>query len=907
MAFSYFDYPSVGVGDTLPVPPHLKRADIAVLVDGEAVSAALYEWTSVNEITTLAGYPSGANTRVERTTAVNKYDYEQNGSSSLDWEGMNLNFTQALFVIQEYVDKEQTRNDTVEFVVGLAEALELSLEDLADAVLPMLDLKAPLESPAFTGTPTVPTPALNAPDPIVANMEAVRAAIATVTKSSLGLGSVDNVSAANLRARSTHTGEQAMSTVTGLVSALGDKASHAEVASAVASVVDSSPAALDTLKELATALGNDPNFATSTATSLGNRLRVDAPQSLTTGQKNQGAANLGVAPGATANDTDSNLKARANHTGTQTASTISDLTEVTQDMIASFLEAGTNITLTYNDAGNKLTIAATSSVDTAASSVSVSASGGISSTNAQAALAELDSEKVAKAGDIMTGDLVISKTVPQIYLNAAADNGASIWGRKGTSARWQLVLGDGGSESGGNAGSTFGVNRYTDAGAFIGRAMTLYRDSGLAQFAGDLQVNGTRPVARRDGDTFTGNITISKTWAGLVLDRPAAGTGAELVGRTNGLNRWIVALASADGEAGGNAGSDFAIRRYNDAGQYLSDAVRIERATGDVTVPHVLRLARPARINNQQHEFYAAEYGMAPGSTATANSNALTAAVAAAQAAGGGRVVLPRGFSGLSSVPGDRVSIPKVAGVEVEIVGQGKSSGLGIPNTGTAYAIYVGSGTGGGSCGITFKGMAFKGPSATQGRAILAENANLLRMEDVQFYTMQIFVDSALGFGVEFFRCLSDHVGTYAFLSSTKAHGFRMSMSSLYNTGVAGTGTAIRLETTDMTDNVVLHGNHFEFCRQVFYSLGGVSATQINGNYIEYHTVDPLGFGAGANSYGVEVKANWIALGSQLRLDKIQTGEVKWNRFHDNNIAGLTVGTEGGAAKNYLTGTSVWS
>lgn len=64
----------------------------------------------------------------------------------------------------------------------------------------------------------------------------------------------------------------------------------------------------------------------------------------------------GIATSATANDTDANLKNRANHTGTQLASTISDLTEAVQDAVAATLVAGTNVTLTYNDAANTLTI-----------------------------------------------------------------------------------------------------------------------------------------------------------------------------------------------------------------------------------------------------------------------------------------------------------------------------------------------------------------------------------------------------------------------------------------------------------------------------------------------------------------------------------------------------------------------
>lgn len=65
-----------------------------------------------------------------------------------------------------------------------------------------------------------------------------------------------------------------------------------------------------------------------------------------------------VATGATANDADVNLKNRSNHTGTQTAGTISDFTEAVQDAVAALLASGTNVTLNYDDEGNTLTITA---------------------------------------------------------------------------------------------------------------------------------------------------------------------------------------------------------------------------------------------------------------------------------------------------------------------------------------------------------------------------------------------------------------------------------------------------------------------------------------------------------------------------------------------------------------------
>lgn len=70
--------------------------------------------------------------------------------------------------------------------------------------------------------------------------------------------------------------------------------SASDVDAKITALVDSSPAALDTLGELASALGNDPNFATTITTALGNRLRVDASQSLTEPHKTQGRTNLDV-------------------------------------------------------------------------------------------------------------------------------------------------------------------------------------------------------------------------------------------------------------------------------------------------------------------------------------------------------------------------------------------------------------------------------------------------------------------------------------------------------------------------------------------------------------------------------------------------------------------------------------
>ncbi len=83
-------------------------------------------------------------------------------------------------------------------------------------------------------------------------------------------------------------------TVANLTASIATKATPADIATAVATLVNSSPSTLDTLKELADALGDDANFSTTVTNALANRLRFDAAAPLTSVQQTQAFANLGV-------------------------------------------------------------------------------------------------------------------------------------------------------------------------------------------------------------------------------------------------------------------------------------------------------------------------------------------------------------------------------------------------------------------------------------------------------------------------------------------------------------------------------------------------------------------------------------------------------------------------------------
>jgi hypothetical protein len=68
-----------------------------------------------------------------------------------------------------------------------------------------------------------------------------------------------------------------LATNASVATAVTDMATNASVATAVAGIVDSAPATLDTLNELATALGDDANFATTTTTAIGNKINTANP------------------------------------------------------------------------------------------------------------------------------------------------------------------------------------------------------------------------------------------------------------------------------------------------------------------------------------------------------------------------------------------------------------------------------------------------------------------------------------------------------------------------------------------------------------------------------------------------------------------------------------------------------
>lgn len=211
-----------------------------------------------------------------------------------------------------------------------------------------------------------------------------------------------NASDAALRDRATHTGLQSAATVSDFVEAVQDAVGAMVVAGSNVTVNyddaagsltisstggGSSSADAETIRDtIAASLIGTGNISvvvndaadtitfstTATVNSTDAQLRdrsthtgTQSADTITDGTNNKAFTSAEktklstVAGGATYNSSDSFLLSRTNHTGTQLSSTISDFNEAAQDAVSTMLAAGTNVSLSYNDAANTLTITST--------------------------------------------------------------------------------------------------------------------------------------------------------------------------------------------------------------------------------------------------------------------------------------------------------------------------------------------------------------------------------------------------------------------------------------------------------------------------------------------------------------------------------------------------------------------
>ncbi|HAZ4262630.1 TPA: phage tail protein [Escherichia coli] len=186
---------------------------------------------------------------------------------------------------------------TRKYVDDKALELKVYVDDLMakhlDAVDPHSQY-APKDSPTLTGTPKAPTAAAGNNSVQIANTAFVQAAIlALIGGAPATLDTLKEIAAAinndpnfsttinNALALKAPLASPALTGAPTAPTAVQSTnntqiATTAFVKSAVAGLVGSSPEALDTLNELAAALGNDPNFATTVMNALAGKQPLDA-------------------------------------------------------------------------------------------------------------------------------------------------------------------------------------------------------------------------------------------------------------------------------------------------------------------------------------------------------------------------------------------------------------------------------------------------------------------------------------------------------------------------------------------------------------------------------------------------------------------------------------------------------
>jgi len=210
---------------------------------------------------------------------------------------------------------------------------------------------------------------------------------------------------------------------------------------------------------------------------------------------------------------------------------------------------------------------------TSADVLPVVPSGGISSTTVQAALYELDTEKLSKSGGVMTGPLTLAGPSHWTY----ATPGAGSWYDSNNAADKFFVGTDPTTETFRIYAATAAINALSIDG-ITGKTTVVHPPSNDYHIATKKYVDErTGDFVDVAGDTMTGGLTLP------TLNVEHA-NNSDIWFKAGGVAKWLT--RSEPLPAG-----DFNFHRYDNAGGYLGSALTIGRLTGDINV------ARDATIN----------------------------------------------------------------------------------------------------------------------------------------------------------------------------------------------------------------------------------------------------------------------------------------------------------------------
>lgn len=158
---------------------------------------------------------------------------------------------------------------------------------------------------------------------------------------------------------------------------------------------------------------------------------------------------------------------------------------------------------------------------------------------------------------------------PTFFIDGVSGHNRQVVFQTASSNRW-VMSANGAVENGSNAGSDFQLDAWSDTNTLISTCFKITRATGAVIIPTSIQT-GLLTVGTDAGAT-----------AKVVIDT-AAGSTKQLVYETASSTRWV-AYSDGAAESGSNAGSNYRIDGYSDAGSTLGTYFEILRSTGATTV-----------------------------------------------------------------------------------------------------------------------------------------------------------------------------------------------------------------------------------------------------------------------------------------------------------------------------------
>jgi hypothetical protein len=345
-------------------------------------------------------------------------------------------------------------------------------------------------------------------------------------------GATANSADAQLRDRSTHTGTQTAATISDFTASSRAQTEAMLTAGTNVTLTPSGTGATRSIQISATAGGGGVSVVTGTAPIVSSgggspAISITPASGVTAGSMSSADFTklAGIAAGATANSPDATLLARANHTGTQLAATISDFTASSRAQVEATLVAGANITLTPSGSGATRTIAIASTAAGGGGGTVTQVDGGAGLTGSVTTTGAL--AVGAGTGITVAADSVsVDRTVVDTWYATAAQGTLA-----GTAV--QSVVGTAPITATGTTTRTVGINAASGSnpGSMSSADFTKLGGIATGATANDTDAN-LKNRANHTGTQAGSTITGPYTGAGLtlatarILGRTSASTGA---------------------------------------------------------------------------------------------------------------------------------------------------------------------------------------------------------------------------------------------------------------------------------------------------------------------------------------------------------------------------------------------